>query len=58
MFWAAVDHIEWMMRFYKKQVDGGRWFLHEHPLTATSWKLPCVMKMMAESGVRCVVGDQ
>ena len=28
------------------QIDGGRYYLHEHPLTASSWQEPCLNKII------------
>ena len=33
------------MKIYKYQVDQGRYFLHEHPAAARSWKEPYVKKI-------------
>ena len=40
------------------QVEGGRYFVHEHPAGATSWKLPAVKALLEEEGVMAVVADQ
>ena len=39
------------MKLYNKQIDGGRYFLHEHPFTATSWKEKSVTDTMKREGV-------
>ena len=31
---------------YKIQIDAGRYYLHEHPLTASSWQEPCLRKII------------
>ena len=33
-------------RAYKKQYDAGRFFLHEHPTYASSWKESCVAELL------------
>ena len=38
----AVEHIEFVVKLYKKQLAEGRYFLHEHPETASSWSLRCI----------------
>ena len=43
----AVEHIKFVFELYDIQVRGGRYFLHEHPATATSWKLPVVTEFCA-----------
>jgi len=42
---------------YKLQVEQGRYFLHEHPLGAWSWKLPEVINLMQLPGIERVRGD-
>ena len=32
----AVKHIEFMIMIYEEQISGGRYFLHEHPMFASS----------------------
>ncbi|CAK0855964.1 unnamed protein product [Prorocentrum cordatum] len=36
---------------YNKQYDAGRYFLHEHPATATSWKEQGMEELMSREGV-------
>ena len=43
---------------YCLQLAGGRHFLHEHPLGATSWKERCVKALEQQAGVGTVVADQ
>eukprot|EP00973_Karenia_brevis_P094184 12421180-Karenia_brevis.AAC.1 len=33
------------------QIDGGRYFLHEHPAGASSWKLGEMLKFMQQEGI-------
>jgi hypothetical protein len=51
-------HMEFVTELYREQVLGGRYFLHEHPLCATSWALDCVRETMAMPGVDSEWGDQ
>ena len=46
------------MKLYELQWREGRYFLHEYPETASSWKDESVMKMLERQGVVRVVGDQ
>ena len=39
----AEAHIKFVFELYDMQVRGGRYFLHEHPAQASSWKLPVVV---------------
>ena len=38
----AVEHMRFVVRLYREQLDNGRYFLHEHPANATSWRLDFV----------------
>ena len=42
---------------YKKQAQGGRFFLHEHPLTATSWLEPEMIDLIRTPGTYFVQAD-
>ena len=57
-FVRAMVHIRFCMELYKLQMDEGRYFLHEHPASATSWARAEVRKIEQLVGVRVVVGDQ
>ena len=35
-----------------------RWFLHEHPVGATSWRAKAVQRVMKMTGAHCVTADQ
>ena len=43
----AVEHIKFVFELYDTQVQNGRYFLHEHPASATSWNLPVVTEFCA-----------
>lgn len=51
-------HIRFCMELYQKQHDGGRYFIHEHPTSATSWAVPEVRRIMQIDGVRVANADQ
>ena len=38
----ARVHLEFCSKLYQIQIREGRYFLHEHPMTAESWKEPCI----------------
>ena len=42
----ARVHLAWCCRLYKKQVDRGAYFLHEHPRLATSRNEKCVKDLL------------
>ena len=54
----AVEHMEFVAKLYCKQMTEGRWFLHEHPATASSWDLEAIKKLEREEGVVIIVADQ
>ena len=50
--------MNFVFSLYEEQVDGGRYFLHEHPRYADSWELECVQRFSAVPEVQRVHGDQ
>ncbi|MDP7318828.1 MAG: hypothetical protein QGH12_11695, partial [SAR324 cluster bacterium] len=56
---AAADvHLKFVTELYKDQVEGGRFFLHEHPAWADSWGVQCIQELMNMESVMTVIGDQ
>ncbi len=55
---AADVHLQFVAELYAKQVNEGRYFLHEHPAWATSWDVPCIRQVGGMPGVDQVIGDQ
>ena len=53
----AKKQMQFCMEIYQMQMDRGKFFLHEHPDSATSWKLQEVQKMMNHRKVRTVKCD-
>ena len=53
----AKKQIQFCMEIYQMQMDRGKFFLHEHPDSASSWKLPEVQRMMNNRKVRTVKCD-
>ena len=51
-------HWEFCMTLYELQWRGGRYFVHEHPATASSCQEQCAQRMLNKQGVVRVVGDQ
>ena len=41
----GIKHLEFCCKIYLEQVRNGRYFVHEHPLTATSWQVECMDKL-------------
>ena len=54
----GIKHMQFVARLYKKQVQAGRLFVHESPAHAKSCSLPCIRKMLRETGVEVVEADQ
>ena len=54
----AKRHLEFVAELYREQLDGGRYFLHEHPSYASSWAIPAIKAVRKMAGVQRVHGDQ
>ena len=55
---AANVHLMFVYKLYKLQLDQGRYFLHEHPEGAGSWKNPYILDLWNHESVDRVTGDQ
>ena len=53
----GVVHLLFSIELYRIQLQGGRYFLHEHPWTATSWELREMQKFMSQEGLCYSRGD-
>ena len=53
----AVQHMECVSELYREQTKEGRYFLHEHPATASSWELGCMRKLAEKESVYVVIAD-
>ena len=54
----AMVHLEFCARLYRLQLEEGRYFLHEHPMTSRSWQEPCIRSLLELGQVDRVVCDQ
>ena len=54
----AMIHLEFVCKLYRDQADAGRYFLHEHPVAASSWQERCVAELLEAPGVFELNGDQ
>ena len=54
----AKAHMKFVCELYQDQIEAGGLILHEHPLSAASWKLEVVSRILKLPGVKTVVGDQ
>ena len=44
------------IKLYRLQSEQGRWLLHEHPNSATSWKMPEMQSLMSDLQIQKTVG--
>ena len=51
-------HLNFVVSLYRKQMMRGKYFLHEHPATALSWKEDTVAALVKSPLVHSVVADQ
>ena len=54
----ARRHLRVCIKMYKLQADNNRYFLHEHPASALSWKELQITAPAKDPRVHCVVADQ
>ena len=54
----ARVHLGFVLELYMEQIKEGRFFLHEHPQSATSWYEDDVKEILAVPSVGRVDGDQ
>ena len=47
----GTKHLEFCCKIYALQIAAGRYFIHEHPLTATSWDTECMARLRASPAV-------
>ena len=57
-FEHARRHLEFATKLYKIQAQEGRYFLHEHLESVSSWQERCVQEVLNIKGVKKVMGDQ
>ena len=55
---AAIVHLDFMAELYHDQLEAGNYFLHEHPLWASSWEVPSMQAVLRRAEVQRVHGDQ
>ena len=57
MFKPALEHLKFTLSMCREQYAAGRFFLLEHPSTATSWQTQMVQDVLKLDGVRRIVFD-
>ena len=51
-------HLGFACKMYKRQIDAGNYFIHEHPAGASSWNEPNIKQLRNMPGVYCIRADQ
>ena len=51
-------HLDSVCSLYRRQLRQGKYFLHEHPATALSWKEDQVLEIARQPNVQIVTADQ
>ena len=41
-------HMRFAIKLYRMQIEHGRWLLHEYPNSATSWRMPEMVRFMED----------
>ena len=54
----GLVHLNFVCKLYRHQHSIGKWFLHEHPNGALSWKTKAIKKILSLAGVDTVVTHQ
>ena len=54
----AMVHMKFVCQLYEDQVKAGRYFIHEHPGSATSWTEDCIVQVRQLPGVDVSEIDQ
>ena len=52
----AIQHVNFCCSLYERQLRRGKHFLHEHPWSARSWRLPKVEKLLDNPAVALTQG--
>lgn len=50
-------HLDFCVEQYEAQMKRGKYFLHEHPQSARSWKLACIQRLASNDAVFKITGD-
>ena len=58
MLKQAAEHVKFVNKLYRIQLQQGRTFLHEHPAGATSWYMKEIQELMKDREVVATTADQ
>ena len=50
----GVGHMLFAIKLYRIQSEAGRFFLHEHPASASRWRIPEMQFLMTDLGIKKV----
>ena len=53
----GLTHLEFAVQLYWEQISRGRFFIHEHPATASSWGLPLIQELERHPEAQILTGD-
>ena len=53
----GVRQLSFCAKLYRIQMEGGLYFLHEHPSNAESWQDPEIERLVSDCRVKTVVGN-
>ena len=53
----GVSHLKFVAELYLEQMNQGRYFLHEHPASASSWKEPEITELASYPNAYVVTAD-
>ena len=56
-FAEGLTLLQFSVEVYWDQISRGKFFLHEHPATASSWELSVIRDLAEHPGVTTVTGD-
>ena len=54
----GLVHLTFVCQLYRRQMSRGKFFLHELPRRAFSWRTKAILKLLKSVGVHSVVNDQ
>ena len=53
----AISHLVFCLEIYHLQEQSGRYYLHEHPASATSWSRPELLEFLLHSDAEIITSD-
>ena len=53
----AIDQIKFCIKLYLRRMEAGRYWLREHPWSATSWQIPEMEELLKDLRVQAAYAD-